>query len=163
ELPRIDGNREYLAVLCDAYRGYVKELRKNDPQNQGNVYLKRLLILDPGAVLDQPGSPQARLAAPAQPTSDLVARGKSPEPFSDDTISHAGAARALVEKADGETAPRRYDAAGKLYEQANRLDQAAATGRRDQWAYCKLHAVGQQLNQPASGGAAYPEMEREVR
>src|SRR5690348_11501833 len=32
ELPKINGNREYLACLRDAYRGYVKELcRSNQP------------------------------------------------------------------------------------------------------------------------------------
>ena len=52
ELSRINGNRDYLAVLREAYRGYVKELRLANKDSDAEMYSRRLLILDPGAALD---------------------------------------------------------------------------------------------------------------
>ena len=54
QLSRIDGSRDYLAALRDAYRGYVKELRQAGQDAEAQLYLRRLLTLDPGAILDFP-------------------------------------------------------------------------------------------------------------
>src|SRR5437588_652480 len=60
---RFNGSREYLATLRDAYRAYIRELRLANKEAEAAEYLKRLRILDPGALLD--GS---------------VARGANPQP-----------------------------------------------------------------------------------
>ncbi len=69
QLARINGNRDYLATLRDAYRGHVKALRLASRGDEAQVYLRRLEILDPGARLDfpdpRPAAPVA--AAPAPP------------------------------------------------------------------------------------------------
>src|SRR5215470_189549 len=49
KITKINGSREYLAVLREAYRGRVKELRLANKDAEAEVYNRRLLILDPGA------------------------------------------------------------------------------------------------------------------
>src|SRR5207249_4501873 len=53
QLSRINGNRVYLGLLQEAYRGYVKELRLAKQDAAAQLYLDRLRILDPGAILDK--------------------------------------------------------------------------------------------------------------
>ncbi len=71
QLPRINGNRVYLARLRDAYRGYVKELRLAGRDAEAQTYLKRLEILDPGARLDfdavRPAENKSAAAVPPVP------------------------------------------------------------------------------------------------
>src|SRR5262245_4964844 len=45
QLARINGNRVYLALLQDAYRGYIKELRLGKQDATALIYLDRLRIL----------------------------------------------------------------------------------------------------------------------
>ncbi|HZT81032.1 MAG TPA: hypothetical protein VFA26_12445, partial [Gemmataceae bacterium] len=102
-------------------------------------------------------------AVPQPQASPTVRLQKEDDPFADANSRPARDARALLEKAEQEFNARRYDAAARLYEQAHQADPAAAAAGRDRWAYCRMFAVAQQLNQPPSGGPAYPELEREVR
>ena len=41
QLARIDGNRQYLAALRDAYRGYVRELQQSNRQAEANGRQRR--------------------------------------------------------------------------------------------------------------------------
>jgi hypothetical protein len=71
QLCRINGNREYLAALRDAYRGHVRDLRQAGRGDEAQTYLRRLEILDPGARLDFPDSrPAAPVAAAPPPAAD---------------------------------------------------------------------------------------------
>src|SRR5262245_30364550 len=66
QLARINGNPTYLAVLRDAYRAYVKELRLAKQDAEAQRYLQRLQILDPGAALDaKAATPALAAVAPA--------------------------------------------------------------------------------------------------
>src|SRR5579871_1722806 len=49
ELPRINGNAPYLALLRDAYRAYIKELRLANQEALAQKYSRLLAILEPGA------------------------------------------------------------------------------------------------------------------
>src|SRR5437879_534896 len=49
QLPRANGNENYLVLLRDAYRAYVRELRLANQEALCQVYVKRLSILDPAA------------------------------------------------------------------------------------------------------------------
>jgi hypothetical protein len=168
QLARINGSREYLTVLRDAYRACIKELRLAGKDADAEEYLTRLKILDPGAGLDprlgQPATPPAPpTAATAEaPKAVPTARGK----IDDDPFDPANAARhpgrSLLEQAEREFADRRFDGAARLFEQASQAKQEFSADNNDQWAYCKLHGVVQQLNQPAAGGPSYPDLEREV-
>jgi hypothetical protein len=186
QVARLDGNREYLNALRDAYRGYVRELREAHRDNEVPTYLGRLLILDPGASIEQaapaapkappptlaglagatapPGKPASApaLVLPPTPRPAITARGKEDDdPFAEANGRHAGEARLLVRRADDEFALDHFEAAGRLYEQANRADRNSTADCQDRWAYCKLFAVVQALNRPGAGAGA--DLEREVR
>jgi hypothetical protein len=47
QLPRINGHRQYLLLMRDAYRDYVKHLRLTNQADLAEKYRKRLAILDP--------------------------------------------------------------------------------------------------------------------
>jgi tetratricopeptide (TPR) repeat protein len=186
QVARVDGNREYLNALRDAYRGYVRELREANRHDEVPTYLRRLLILDPGASLEQappaapkappptlaglagatapPGKPSAGPAPtlPPAPRPAITARGKEDDdPFADANGRQGQEARRLVERADEEFALDHFEAAGRLYEQASRADRASTAGCQDRWAYCKLYGVVQALNRPGAGAGA--DLEKEVR
>jgi hypothetical protein len=74
QIAHIDGSREYLAALREAYRGYVRELQqKNRPPEEVQLYLTRLQILDPGVRLDPP-APRPTVPAPAATGGPPVAK-----------------------------------------------------------------------------------------
>ena len=47
QLPLINGNQNYLALLRDAYRAYIKELQLSKQDAAAQVYLEHLSILEP--------------------------------------------------------------------------------------------------------------------
>jgi tetratricopeptide (TPR) repeat protein len=53
ELPRINGNRKYLAKLRDAYRAYIPKLYADNQPSLAKRYLERLCILDHTAASDK--------------------------------------------------------------------------------------------------------------
>jgi hypothetical protein len=173
QLSRINGSREYLATLRDAYRAYIRQLRLANKEPEAAEYLQRLRILDPGALMD--GS-VARGANP-QPAADPPVKSAPPEParppatarakIDDDPFRLENAARheppSVLRQAELEFLNKHFEAAGRLYQQAYQADANLATPSKEQWAYCKLHQVVQQLNHPAAAGPAYPDLEREVR
>jgi tetratricopeptide (TPR) repeat protein len=171
----IDGNRRYLNTLRDAYRGYIRELQQAGRGAEVSTYLRRLEILDPGARLDQPrpgAAPKApapaptaarppKEPAPAPPPRGLVPRGKMDDPFDDANSVQAHKARALLERAERAFATRRFEAAGRLFDEANRLEPNALARCRERWAYCILHTVAQTLN--TTGVRSADELRREVQ
>jgi hypothetical protein len=49
QLPHVDGNASYLALLRDAYRGHIHDLQLANKSAEAKVYEQRLAILDPAA------------------------------------------------------------------------------------------------------------------
>src|SRR5438045_1394822 len=49
QVSSINGDAEYLNVLRDAYRGYVRQLQQNNRTAELPVYARRLEILEPSA------------------------------------------------------------------------------------------------------------------
>lgn len=169
QLSRINGSREYLTVLRDAYRGLVKELRLAGQDAQAQVYYQRLLILDPGSARDAGlrGKDPAPIAMPVPqtvvaPAAPAAPAGKVEDPFREFHARH-GKTRGLVERAEQEFAARRYEDACRLFEQAHQEDPASTSAAREQWAYCKFFQVVRQLNEPPATGLPAPELEKEVR
>jgi hypothetical protein len=186
QLSKINGNREYLAALRDAYRGHVRELRQHDRADEAQTYLRRLEILDPGARLDftdarpapvaaAPPSPPREPAAapvpandktePAAPAADakssLVVRGNRPDDPFHPSNRKVNPAANLVASADRAYRDKEYRTAGRLYEQAHEADPASTAGRQDEWAYCKLFAVKDQFAR--TDAASLERLEAEVR
>jgi hypothetical protein len=190
QLSRINGNREYLAALRDAYRGHVRDLRQAGRDDEAQTYLRRLEILDPGARLDfsnqRPATPV--VAAPAPPAVDPsspkpvavppapapaekladnstrspVVRGNRPD---DDPFHPANKkgnpAATLIASADRAYRDKEYRTAGRLYDQAHEANPASVANRHDEWAYCKLFAVKEQFAK--ADAAALEHLETEVK
>jgi hypothetical protein len=183
QLARINGNREYLACLRDAYRGHVKELRQAARDDEAQTYLRRLQILDPGARLDFPDAPKSVAAAPPAPAAavpaqlaatpptpqaegsakpSVIARGQMEDPFSPGNFSKVNPAAALVTSADKAYRDRQFRSAASLFEQAHQADPASVASRHDMWAYCKLFTVKEQFA-AAADDPALDRLEAEVK
>jgi hypothetical protein len=168
KIAKINGNREYLTVLREAYRGHVKELRLAHKDSDAELYSRRLLILDPGATLDgatakSGATPPAKSeSTPAKPRIRALGEkdAKPPDPFHQANTQHA---QSLLDQAEQEYAKERYLSACRLYEQANKTDQGATAESKERWGYCKLFTVVERLNHPPADGLPYTELEREVR
>ena len=156
----INGQKEYLDALRDAYLGYLRELKQSNRNAEIPNYARRLEIIDPGALLELNATHTTPVAsAPTKPTvaASVKATEIAAQPAAHDK------ARALLDQAEKEFAGRRYVEAGRLYEQANRIDPAIANEGKERWAYCKVYAVVDALNHAAAGAQAPPEWERDVR
>jgi hypothetical protein len=167
----IDGNREYLRALRDAYIGRISQLSGDSHAKDGKIIRERLAILDPAYRCEQPkpAPPPAAVApvattAPATPAG-LVTRGKidEPDPFAEGNSVAAHKARALIAQADQAYAEKKYESANRLYAQANETMPAATAAYRERWAYCKLYVVGQTINREGSEVTGAADLEREVK
>ena len=85
-----------------------------------------------------------------------------PDPFSYDNSTHKEA-KTYLQRAEEAFLGERWTDAGRLYEQANQVDQSVVAGSRDNWAYCKLHSVWEQLKLAPNNIPSFNDMEREVR
>jgi hypothetical protein len=154
QLPRINGNPLYLALLRDAYRACIRELRVNGRDADAQLYIKRLQILEPGALIEE------RLPAPK-----LIARGKPAEDddpfrrFAEPLQKRGPDLLALAEKKFSENS---FAEAGALFTRLQTSDRALPPENRVQLAYCKLYGVVDQLNRKPPR-AAIGELETEVR
>jgi hypothetical protein len=171
-LAHIKGNRAYLDLLAEAYRGYIKELRLANQEAQAQRYLSRLTILDPGATLaDMPAqgsgtAPAALVPQPVAPPSKPVPLIRGQKPDDRPVEAHPDkkvVAQEFVSRAEREFGDRHYREAEHLFEQAHEADRDSTEASHERWAYCKLHGVVEQLNQPAAGDPAWSALEQEVR
>jgi hypothetical protein len=198
EIARINGDRDYIRALRDAYRGYIRELTQAGRTDDLRLYQSRLQSIDRGARFDDPPAastpvaaalagqarPKEDLAAAATPAADkspatpsgrtgprsgLTARGAPPDergtlagdPFADANRVAPSDSRNLAGRAAEEFSKGHYQAAGRLYEQAQRADPHSADTFREQWAYCKLYAVVETLNRHS--GEPQADLAGEVR
>ena len=156
----IDGNKEYLDALRDAYLGYIRELKKTNRSADVPTYVRRLECCDPGALLElnaaAPAAVRPAAAAPTAKTNDVAAAAPPP------SDGHARA-KGLLDQADKEFTGRRYGEAGRLYEQCSQADPSVVVEAKERWAYCKLYAVVDAYKNAPANAPAPPEWERDVR
>jgi hypothetical protein len=166
QVSRCNGNKLYLDLLAQAYRGYIKDLRLSNQEALAETYVRRLSILDRGSALAAPSTPTTEVKAsapeikvPAPPPSrtDGTSRGSRPDD------SGRKAAQELLGRAEREFRDRHYGEARTLFEQAHVADQASTDASHDRWAYCKLHHVVEQINQTPAGRTDWAALEDEVR
>jgi hypothetical protein len=169
QISKINGNAHYLALLRDAYRAYIKELRLKSQETIAQVYQARLTILEPvnGADASRPTAGAVAGAGAAVPsaaaTPPPIVRGyrqEEDDPFQRNRAAMQHSARELVAQAEQAFGKGQYQQADSLFEQARRADLHAADASGERWAYCKMHHVVEQLNQRSS---AYPTLAEEVR
>ena len=174
----IDGSKEYLDALRDAYLGYIRELKQNNRSGEVPTYLRRLECCDPGALLELNGrdggaaktpTPPPPVAvkppdAPAAPVNaSLAAAAPAPAAATVDAAKHAAEARALLDKAEKEFNAQHYPEACRLYEQCGQADPVVGAEGRDRCAYCKLLAVVDAFNHAAPNTPPPAEWERDVK
>jgi hypothetical protein len=172
ELAKINGNAHYLALLRDAYRAYIKDLRLRSQEAVAQVYQARLIILEPASAADssrasvsaQTTALSAGATAPAAAaTRPPIVRGyrqDDDDPFQRNRVAMQQTAREFVAQAEQAFGKGQYRLADGLFEQAHRTDLHATDASGERWAYCKMHDVAEQLNQRSS---AYPVLAEEVR
>jgi hypothetical protein len=190
QLSRINGNREYLLVLRDAYRGYVRDLYLARQDALAQKYLERLCILDPSAAKDKsltavspadkakvpgkvelPETPLVKtVAAPVKPPANYLARGKiemsepklpPPKPTEVDSGKRK-LALDLVAQAEEAFGKKDFDKAGSLWEKAYAADAATTEDNKECWAYCKLHHAVEALKKSPVEAACLASLEGEV-
>jgi hypothetical protein len=171
----INGSTVYLQDLQRAYKGYIKELRLASREADAQVYLARLLIIDRDASKDLAANARPGPTRQARPGPISIAENK-PNPTirlqRDEDAREPEAVvgvrkntpdvSELLTRADQEFAQKHFDQAGRLYEQANALDQNSASISRERLAYCKLYRVVEELNKP-SAKPQLVELEKEAR
>jgi len=177
QLAKVNGNTHYLALLEEAYRGYIKELQGRGQVELAERYLDRLAILDPGARLTAavrnpppaaPATPPAAAKTTREPAGDgprLIVRGRSEEEKTAGSLvlSSGPSAIDLVARADQEFQAKRFSEAASLYQQAYQKDKSLSSTSRERWAYCKLHWVTEQINRAGSVKPDWFMLETEVR
>ena len=140
-------NRDYRRALSDAYIGYVGELKRSNQADEAAVYQRRLSAIDPGAVLELKGPvakpvaatnpapksllpPPPSVTAAAPDTKGVIARGQANDkddkgdPFEEANSRGAPDVQDLLERAEREYDAAHYEAAGRLFEQAERRRRA---------------------------------------
>lgn len=188
EVPRINGNRDYLRALADAYRGYLRELHQDGRPEEAARYRERLDLLDPAPALKRQAAsanpaaataptrtegPAATRSTPSLPTvpepasPGLTARArleeKADDPFAAQNSRPSSTAVAAVDRAEDAFRNGRYAVALRLYEEAAHADKESLKACRDRWAYCKLWSVKEGLNRPGADSTRSSDLEREVR
>jgi tetratricopeptide (TPR) repeat protein len=162
EIARVDGNRDYMNTLREAYRGYIRELLQANRRAEARTYQERLQILDPGYQIElnigRSSSPPtvASLAAQAAPHPSATstkpaytARPQMPDehdPFADSNSEPATDGRDLLRRARREYDSQNYEAANRLYEEANHRDSRSTRPYRELWAFCKLYLATEAVN-----------------
>src|SRR5260370_4007121 len=92
QLPRVNGNAEYLRLLRDAYRAGIKDLYLGSQPAQAEVFLERLCVLEPGAATDATLRPQPEATKKPEPPTK-AAEPKQASVFPDFGRFFKGAAK----------------------------------------------------------------------
>src|SRR5262245_38192765 len=130
QIARIDGSREYLVALRDAYRGHIQNLRRAGKDAEAQVFARRLEIIDPAAGSAPSTSPTPAPVppvkvraksddAPPRPTAPKETARTAEDPFETANQRRLGEARALLEQAEQEFRQESYGKANLLYEKAH--------------------------------------------
>lgn len=174
ELPNIEGDREYLRTLQDAYQGTIQDLARSGHAVEADAYIRRLnalqspnlqFSLNPlpnlpngsqNPVVAQPAN--AKPPAPLIPTQPgngaaqgdqgLVVRGNAEEdPFSLANFEKPNQVKlAALKDAESAFQAAKYNQAAGLYDRAYRQGEPLEGIQRERWGYCKLAALVESFN-----------------
>lgn len=142
QLGMINGNREYLVALRDAYRGHVKQLQTAGRHNDVKLYMERLAILEPAASVMQQPPPVVSRGKVEQDTPREV----QGDPFSKENKAQPSGASSLVAQAEAAFDSKQYERACELFAQANQMSSDSVANSGERWGYCKLVAVARSIN-----------------
>ena len=169
ELPYIDGNSSYLALLRTAYIAQLRELQANMGDMSRIDQLQEMIqrlddpTTTPPGERTPPPLPTPPEPEPApQPKPQRIA-DKS-DPFQQQPLEKGPVFvqnRAVVDQAVEAFEQKRYEQAARLFAQATHQQIKLNDSEKRAWAYCRLDAVVKQLNAP--GTPAFDALEAEVR
>ena len=171
QIASIDGNKEYLQLLHNAYQGHIRDLQAKGLTEEISKYEKRLQILDSGIAQGTPAT--APVAAPASAIASALSKFAAPtktveqpkkaqdapkvrgkiedanedNPFSFTNTQRYFDARLRLDQAEKEFAGKNFRLASKLYEEAYRLEPKVMPQSVERWAYCRLYSVVEAMNQ----------------
>jgi tetratricopeptide (TPR) repeat protein len=180
-----DAYRAYVLELRlakqDALAGkYLERLRILDPATAAALEAhqpaaeKKTVA---SATQPQPAAPAAtprylsplspKLASQTRPGPTIRLLGNVQEDHELPRLGDTGAAgpqqaRALLDRAKADFDKGQFASARLLFEQAHQADPATTAANRDQWAYCKISHVVEQISK-AGSDAPWDELEGEVR
>jgi len=147
----INGNRDYLAALREAYASYLKELQLRKQDAEIPAVLAKLRLYDPNAQL--PGFPAesklaAAIAVPPQPM--VKAQVDEFDPFQQTPVAQGPTAADLLRRAELAFSQDRFSEAEELFAKARTQDPTGSIQSNAHWAYCRLFRVADQLNRNAN-------------
>jgi hypothetical protein len=165
QIARANANSDYLAALCDAYRGYIAELRRAGRLTEIPKYQERLEILDPAACIGRKAAPVAAVTPAGRP---VVTEGRPA-----DAAASTPAARPVVTEgrptAAAAATPPPASVRAKLQEDedpfsdANAPHPAGATLAKAEQEFAGRHyvAASQLYDQAARDGETLADASRE--
>ena len=174
QLANIDGNGKYLALLRDAYHAAIKELQLANQVERAHQLEARLQQLDRSSFADAPApAPSVASATPAPtpmptpaptPVAAPAALPSAPESVTPVVAAPARSPAAdVLVRAESEFAHEHYDAASRLYAEAQAADPAGLSAEaRARWGYCRLDAVVKLLARPDHGGKSVDDLDGET-
>jgi tetratricopeptide (TPR) repeat protein len=178
EIARVDGNRDYMNALREAYRGYIRDLQQTNRHTEARTYQERLKILDPGYQIEinlgRSSNPPtiASLAAQTAPSTpaaaktapNYTARPQMPDehdPFADSNSNvYSPTSHDKLDQARRDYDAKNYESANRLFGEANRLDSSSTAPYRELWAFCKLYVSTEMVNK--AGWTPPAQAEKEV-
>jgi tetratricopeptide (TPR) repeat protein len=191
QIARIEGSREYLIALRDAYRGHIKNLHLAGRTAEAQQYASLLAILEKGPPLDPPKPAPApptaptpakatalppepvRATPPPTPLEPVKARAKidqpppppKTDPFAAANNKRLNEARNLLARAEQEFRSEHYRQAGELYARAYEALPDVLGTAAGRWGYCRLNGVTERLKQQDRPPTAVElgELEKEVK
>ncbi|HEV3145617.1 MAG TPA: hypothetical protein VGZ47_17110 [Gemmataceae bacterium] len=151
KLAWINGNRDYLATLREAYSVHLKELQRNRQDAEIPAVLAKLRLYDPSAQL--PGyppepkpPPPVTSSPPAQREPPKPAASDDSDPFQQTPVAQGPNASELLRRAEIAFSRDRFLEAEDLFAKAHAQDPNAADSSNAHWGYCRLYRVAQELN-----------------
>jgi hypothetical protein len=147
----INGNRDYLAALREAYAARLKELQLQKQDAEIPAVLAKLRLYDPSAQL--PGfpaesKPAAVIAIPPQPTGRVPSDDS--DPFQQTPVALGPNFAELLRRAELAFNQDRFLEAEELFAKAQAQGPNAAIQSNAHWAYCRLFRVADLLNKNAN-------------
>jgi len=155
----INGNRDYLAALREAYTAHLKDLQLHNQDAEIPAILAKLRLYDPGAQLPGfPSEPKPKIRIEVSPPSqrEPAAKGKydDSDPFQQTPVAQGPNADDLRRRAESAFSQDRFLEADQLFAQAYAQDPKPSIQSNAHWAYCRLFRVADQLNRNANVDAA---------
>ena len=150
----INGNRDYLAALREAYTAHLKDLQLHNQDAEIPAVLAKLRLYDPGAQLPgfpaEPKQPIKIETSPPQREPAAHRTSDDSDPFQQMPVAQGPNADELRRRAELAFSQDRFLEAEQLFAQAHSQEPKASIQSNAHWAYCRFYRVAEQINRNAN-------------